>query len=112
MANRRQEKAVATVTNSHIEKTAGEPARLAKQPRIRVAQIVMDYLAHGWSPDEMCRHHSHLTPAEAHASMTYYYDHRAEIESEIQTELAAVRAAHSTASPTPFLLRMQAKGVL
>ena len=25
----------------------------------------MDYLSHGWSPDEMCRQHPYLTPAEA-----------------------------------------------
>ena len=60
---------MASVAHEHIEKHTGEPARLARLPRIRVAQIVMDYLAHGWSPDEMCRHYPHLTPAEAHAAM-------------------------------------------
>ena len=41
----------------HIEKLEGEPARLERLPRIRVAQIAMDYLEHGWSVDEMCRQH-------------------------------------------------------
>src|SRR5437867_3975046 len=63
--------AMATGLDTHIEKIEGQPARLVRLPRIRVTQIVMDYLAHGWSPDEMCRHHLHLTPAEAHAAMTY-----------------------------------------
>jgi len=71
----------------------------------------MDYLAHGWSPDEMCRHYPHLTPAETHAAMTYYYDHQAENDAEIQAELTEVRAARAAASPTPFMLRMQAKGI-
>lgn len=103
---------MATVTNAHVEKEDGEPARLSRLPRIRVAQIVMDYLAHGWSPDEMCRHHSHLTLAEVYAAMSYYYDHQEEIDNEIQIEVAANRAAHSAAKPTPFELRMQAKGLL
>jgi uncharacterized protein (DUF433 family) len=103
---------MATVLNTHIEKQEGEPARLARLPRIRVAQIVMDYLAHGWSPDEMCRHYSHLTPVEAHAAMTYYYDHQAEVNTEIKAELEAVRAAQAAAEPTPFELKMQAKGLL
>ena len=51
----------------HIEKPPGEPARLKRIPRVRVAQIVMEYLAHGSSPDEMCRQHVHLRLAEAHA---------------------------------------------
>lgn len=103
---------MASVVDVHVEKSAGEPARLSRLPRIRVAQIVMDYLAHGWSPDEMCRHYPHLTPAEAHAAMTYYYDHQAEIDAEIQVELAEVRATQTSAPPTPFMLRMQAKGLL
>ena len=71
----------------HIEKPAGESARLERLPRIRVTQIVMDYLAHGWSPDEMCRQHPHLRLAESHAAMAYYYDHQDEIDREIQDEL-------------------------
>jgi uncharacterized protein (DUF433 family) len=103
---------MASVANQHIDKIEGQPARLARLPGIRVAQIVMDYLAHGWSPDEMCRHHSHLTPAETHAAMTYYYDHQSEINSEIQAELAEVRTAQVAAPPTPFELRMKVKGIL
>jgi len=38
----------------HIEKVDGESARLQRIPRVRVAQIVMDYLAYGWSVEEMC----------------------------------------------------------
>ena len=43
------------ITYPHIEKLEGEPARLQRVPRVRVAQIVMDYLAYGWSVEEMCR---------------------------------------------------------
>lgn len=103
---------MASVAQEHVEKVAGQPARLTRLPRIRVAQIVMDYLAHGWSPDEICRHYPHLTPAETHAAMTYYYDHQVEIDAEIKAELAEVRAAHASAPPTPFELRMRAKGIL
>ena len=64
-----------------------EPAQFERLPQIRVAQIVMDYLARGWSPDEMCRQHPYLTQAEAHAAMTLYFDHQAEIDREIEVEL-------------------------
>jgi uncharacterized protein (DUF433 family) len=103
---------MASVAHEHIEKLNGEPARLVRLPRIRVALIVMDYLAHGWSPDEMCRHYPHLTPAEAHAAMMYYYDHQSEIDEEIRAELAEVRTSQVHASPNPFELRMRAKGLL
>ena len=62
----------------HIDKVDGEPARLERIPRIRVAQIVMDYLAHAWTPDDMCQQHPNLTLAETHAAMAYYFDHQKE----------------------------------
>jgi hypothetical protein len=96
----------------HIEKTAGQPARLHRVPRTRVAMIVMDYLFHGWSVDEMCRQHPYLKPAEAHAAMTYYYDHQEEIEAEIQSELDQERQARDQAAPSPFALRMRSQGLL
>ena len=44
----------------HIEKIEGSSARLKRMPRIRVSQIVIDYLNHGWSADEICIHYPHL----------------------------------------------------
>ena len=49
----------------HIIKEDSKPARLESHPRVRVAQIVMDYLAYGWSADEIHRQHPpHLPLAE------------------------------------------------
>jgi uncharacterized protein (DUF433 family) len=100
------------LTYPHIEKPEGQPAHLQRLPRIRVAQLVMDYLAHGWSADEMCRQHPYLTPAEAHAAMAYYFDHAGEIDGEIRAEWDEVALSRSQAPRSPFFLRMRAKGVL
>src|SRR3989304_836528 len=94
------------LTYSHIEKLGGSPARPARLPRIRVAQNVLDFLAHGWAPEEMCRHHPHLTQAEAHAAMMYYYDHAEELDAEIREELKEVERARASDKPSPFLLTM------
>ena len=91
----------------HIEKLPGEPARLARLSRIRVVQIVMDHLAHGWSVDEMCRQQPHITHAEAHAAMLYFEDHREEIEREIEQEWAAAKeGAASSQLPPRLALRL------
>lgn len=100
------------LTYPHIDKPENEPARLRRIPRVRVAQLVMDYLAHGWTPDEICRQYPYLRPVEAHAAMTYYYDHQAEIDAEIRDEIAQSDARRATAAPSPFLLRMRAQGKL
>ena len=100
-----------TPVNPHVVKASGEPARLERVPRVRVAQIVMDYLVHGWSPDEMCRQHPYLLPAEAHAAMTYYFDHQEEIEAEIEAEQREAEQAKAGASPSPFLRRLHPAGL-
>ncbi len=92
----------------HIAASDGGPARLTRQPRIRVAQIVMDHLAHGWSVEEMCRQHPNLRLAEAHAAMLYYWDHQDEIDREIRQEwLQADQDAARTSLPASVALRLR-----
>ncbi len=91
----------------HIEEPPGGSPRLERLPRIRVAQVAMDYLAHGWFPDQMCRQHPGLTPAEAHAAMLYFWDHQAEIDAEIAAEVAESRAAPSKPD-SPLRARLRA----
>ena len=61
----------------------------------------MDYLAHAWTPDDMCRQHPHLTLAEAHAAMAYYFDHQAEIDEEVHLEVRQVEALGKTSERSP-----------
>jgi hypothetical protein len=100
------------LTYPHVEKPQGEPARLQRMPRLRIAQIAMEYLAHGWSADEMCRQHPNLRPSEAYAAMGYYFDHQAEIDQEIRDEWEHVRQERLSAPRSPFFVRMHAKGLL
>ena len=99
-----------TTRYPHLETPANQPAHLKRIPRIHVAQIIMDYLTHGWSVDEICHQHPYLLPAEAHAAMTYYFDHPAEIEAEIEAEIKQVETLRATTPPSRFRTRMQAEG--
>lgn len=96
----------------HIQKLENQPARLQRLPRIRVAQIVMDYLAYGWSVEEICRQHLYLKPAEAHAAMGYYFDHQEEIDQEITQEWDQVQTSIAQRARSPFYTRMKARGLL
>lgn len=86
----------------HITRAAGDAARLDRLPRIRVAQI-----ANGWSAEEIVRQYPHLTAAEVHAALGYYYDHREEIDAELAAEVSALDAADEKA-PSALRLRLLA----
>ncbi|MEO1404528.1 MAG: DUF433 domain-containing protein [Cyanobacteria bacterium J06635_1] len=101
-----------TLSYPHIEKQGTQPAHLQRLPRIRAAQIVMDYLTYGWSVEEICRQHPYLKPAEAHAAIGYYFAHQEEIDQEITQEWDQVQASTAQAVRSLFYTRMKAKGLL
>jgi uncharacterized protein (DUF433 family) len=81
----------------HIESSA---ETCSGQPRISGTRITVSIIAHEvehlrLSPDEVVATHPHLTLAEIHAALAYFYDHRDEIESgmreaaEIENKLRA-----------------------
>lgn len=80
--------------------------------RTKVKDVVLDKLAYGWSPEEMHRQHPHLPLASIHAALTYYYDHRAELDAEIERDYQDVEALRRAAGESPFVRRLRAQGKL
>lgn len=96
----------------HIDKAENAPACLQRLPRIRVSQIVIDYLNHCWSADEIVLHYPHLKLAEVHSAMAYYFDHQEEIDAEIGAEQRLIEDSCKAAPPTPAERRLRAQGLL
>lgn len=53
--------------------------------RIRVNNVA-SLAKQGSTPQQVLEHYPDLTLAQVHAALTYYYDHRQEIESELAAE--------------------------
>jgi uncharacterized protein (DUF433 family) len=70
--------------------TLGGKARIAGR-RISVEHIAIWHDRLGKSVDEICADYD-LSLAEVHAALAYYYDHRAEIERDIEEGEAFVKA--------------------
>ena len=74
---------------------------------IKVIEIVLDKLAHGWAAEEMHRHHPHLPLSKIHAALTYYYDHREQFDREVKAQLREVDALRSAAGESPLAARVR-----
>ncbi len=80
------------VLTQHIEIT---PGILGGKPRIaghriRVMDIVAWHEKRGMTPDEILSLYPSLTLADVYAALTYYFDHREEIELEFEREAQVI----------------------
>ena len=50
----------------------------------KVVELVREHLGYGWQTDELCRQHPHLSLAQVHSALAYYYAHKEVIEQDIQ----------------------------
>jgi len=79
---------VLCVSREHIEITpgvCGGKPRIAGH-RIKVQHVVVWHERMGLSPDEIVSQHPGLTLGDVHAALTYYYDHKGEIEASIRED--------------------------
>ncbi|MBL8864437.1 MAG: DUF433 domain-containing protein [Planctomycetia bacterium] len=74
------------VAIEHVEIDANGKAKVVGTGT-PVSMIVMNQL-NGYSPDEIHAHYSYLSLAQIHAALSYYHDHRAEIDAEIEESIA------------------------
>jgi uncharacterized protein (DUF433 family) len=70
----------------HIVKTPDTCSGLPRieGTRITVNQVVREVVRLRWTPEEVMIAHPHLTLAQIHAALAYYFDHVEEVDSSLQ----------------------------
>ncbi len=79
----------------HIDDSSERPVVAGTD--IKVSQIASESEHLGMTPDEIVEAHPHLTLADVHAALMYYYDHQEAIRTEWKRSreiIAQVRAQH------------------
>ncbi len=69
--------------------------------RIKVAQIALEYDHLAWAPDEILQAHPHLTLAQIHDALSYYYENADEIRSDLRADediVTAIQRQHQGSS--------------
>jgi uncharacterized protein (DUF433 family) len=74
----------------------------------KVVEVVLDKMAYGWSPEEMHRQHPHLSMAQIHAALSYYYEHQAEVEADIERRDRYVEELRAQQSDSPLRQKLRA----
>jgi uncharacterized protein (DUF433 family) len=77
---------------------------------MKVIELVLDHLAYGWSLEELHFQHPHLTLGQIHSALAYYWDHKAELDEDIERRLQIVDQLQQTKSSTSLAERLKARG--
>jgi len=78
-----------TETYPHVE-IAEDGVPTITGTNTKIVEIVLDRLAHNWDADEIQRQHPHLDLAQIYAALTYYHDHKDELDRDIGMRVAKV----------------------
>ena len=51
---------------------------------LKVTELIVEQSAHGWSPEELHFQHPYLSLGQIHSALAYYWDHRDELDHNIE----------------------------
>ena len=75
---------------------------------IKVKQLVLNMLGSGSGPEQLACD-AHLSLAQIHAALLYYYEHKPEMDAEIERDEAAVDAIFAAQPPGPTRSQLLAR---
>ena len=76
--------------------------------QVKVVEIVLDKLARGWSPEEIHFQHPHLSMAQIHVALTYYYEKQELLDGQIDQRMNVAGSIASKASAPDFRRKLVA----
>ncbi|MSU63669.1 MAG: DUF433 domain-containing protein [Pedosphaera sp.] len=102
---------IATDVSSHIRLDEQGVAWI-DQTRIKVIEVALDHIAYGWSAEEIHRQHPHLSLAQTHAALAFYYDHQAEFDKAIAASLERAEKLAALGADSPGRRKLRAMGLI
>jgi uncharacterized protein (DUF433 family) len=80
--------------------------------RVKVIEVAMDHLAHGWSAEEIHRQHPDLSLAQVHAALAFFYDNQEAFYGAIAASVDAAESLAKGSVDSPGRRRLRAMGLL
>jgi uncharacterized protein (DUF433 family) len=82
---------------THIQRDKRGVAWIA-DANTKVIEVALDHVAYGWDAEEIHAAHPHLTLAQIHAALSFYHDHKADLDAEMQRQLETHRRLRTEAA--------------
>src|SRR5262249_53001185 len=85
----------------------GEGLARISGARIKVMEVVLDKITHGWRPEAMHFQHPNLSLAQIHAALTFYYENQTQLDTQIAERRDEASHLHEQVSGPEFPNRLR-----
>ena len=102
---------VASTTYEHVHISANGIPIIAGTT-MKVVELVMAQMAYGWSPEELHFQHPYLTLGQIHSALAYYWDHKEELDADLEHRWQYAEETRRKAGPSPLAIRLHTQGIL
>jgi uncharacterized protein (DUF433 family) len=75
----------------------------------KVVELIAEVRAYGWSPEELAYQHPHLTLAEVHSALAYYWDHQEALDADMRRRAEVVREIEEEVGEHPLIAKLRAR---
>ena len=102
---------MAIVIYAHIDYTE-EGVPFISGTQTKVVEVALDHLAYGWDAEDIHQQHPHLSLGQIHSSLAYYYDHKEEMDQDIDERLRRVEKIKARLRVSPVRHKLTDMGLL
>lgn len=92
------------LNDAHIPMIAGTT--------MKVVELVLAQAAYGWSAEELNLQFPHLTLGQIYSALAYYWDHREELDKNIEHRIENVNKIHKSMPISDLVKRLKSKGLI
>lgn len=79
---------------------------------MKVIELVMANMAHGWSPEELHFQHPYLSMSQIHSALAYYWEHKDALDADIEQRLHYADQLRQQMGPASLAIRLREEGFL
>lgn len=99
---------IAAAPSTHIRLDKADVAWI-DDTNVKVVEIILDHLAYGHSPDEVRLQHPRLSLAQIHSAFAHYFDHREELDAEMESRSRKIETLRAKAVQPPSRKKLLAR---
>lgn len=78
---------------------------------MKVVELVVEQAEYGRSPEELHFQHPYLSLGQIYSALAYYWDHKDDLDQDIERRYQYAEQARRDAEPSPLIKRLKDRGL-